>query len=288
VFKRVGLTLQATRKSWQNSTDKRVRTLQFHLSYSLHNMTGKAVFLAALLLTTLLVSAVQCVKPPVTTTPPTPPAPPSENLPPEEFFLLESLTFCAPPSKFVSPTLRNGGKRVCAVSMSSVQNNDNPLVTAFKKAYISLEEILVGITQGPSMASAAHLLEEDRLLGSRRLARAKKSIMNRIATLKNNEEDTASMADMYGGFYSPKIKPEKHVPWEENVFESGTRLMKTAKLGDCYGPTFSEDTSQLELSGGYFEGDGEAESIVAKHHQNKESKYSASKLREKYGTKIVE
>eukprot|EP00960_Hanusia_phi_P068602 766888-Hanusia_phi.AAC.4 len=245
--------------------------------------------MAAFLLAISVSSVVQSVKPPAVSTlpPPAQPAAPSDNMPSEEFFLLESLTFCAPP-RAISPSLHCKGKRICTLSMSSAQNNDHPFVTVFKKAYISLEEILVGITQGPSMANAAHLLEEDRLLGSRRLARAKKSIMNRIATM-SNKDDTASMADMYGGFYSPKIKPEKHVAWEENVFEGGTRLMKTAKLGECYGPNFSEDTSQLELSGGYFEGDGEAESVVAKHHKNlQSSKYSASNLRDKYGPKIVE
>eukprot|EP00286_Rhodomonas_abbreviata_P019656 CAMPEP_0181307526 /NCGR_PEP_ID=MMETSP1101-20121128/10933_1 /TAXON_ID=46948 /ORGANISM="Rhodomonas abbreviata, Strain Caron Lab Isolate" /LENGTH=138 /DNA_ID=CAMNT_0023413761 /DNA_START=242 /DNA_END=658 /DNA_ORIENTATION=+ len=97
--------------------------------------------------------------------------------------------------------LRRSHVTTCQRMVVSPPDPSAPL----KRLWIGLERMMVTITQGTEMAEAAAVLEEERLFGSRRLARARNAVRDATDTLMRNfksSDDSFSGApgELSGGF----------------------------------------------------------------------------------------
>mmetsp|Transcript_28537 Transcript_28537/g.71833 ORF Transcript_28537/g.71833 Transcript_28537/m.71833 type:complete len:278 (+) Transcript_28537:65-898(+) len=202
-----------------------------------------------------------------------------------------------PPLKSARLTLRAGGGRL---RMAASGSDENPVVDSLKRALVFVERVMVTLTSGTEMAKAQAVMEEDRLFGSRRLAKVRDYVGTSLTNARDKTktlfkaEDTASLKDCYssGPFSEPATVPvnagRKLWRHPEGAYEHED----TADMLDCYSPWSPVSASEgyfgeggAELSGGYNEGvAGDDLPLLKDLHvvRKADKKYTADRVMKKY------
>jgi len=193
----------------------------------------------------------------------------------------------------LSSMLRRAKPAISQPTMSQTIHRDgeNPIVDALKRALIAFERVAVTITSGKELAQAQAIMEENRLFGARHLAKARTFVRDKLGfTDMDKDLATGSLRDCYssGPFSELSSDPGHAVAIRKQhaarMAEPMQHELETASMMDCYSP-YGQSVTDMELSGGYKEGDGDDLPILRHFDFEKrpeDQRYSESQLHSEY------